>query len=186
MTPSRELQRCLMRWFLRYRCFIASRAALLIASHGGTLQFVSCQRAIMPSVSAAADRQPRGLRDIWKAWQQKHEKVWDLRDKLEKRKKKTSKSRRLQLSCTTHPVGCVGIYRRVSAKTPTMLSFMKNTVSNKQGRKKPTTSAVIIISSWLSIMTLKAPWGTDLQIFSSHLRLQQSSFTWINFAIKSS
>lgn len=73
-TPCREPQRCLMRWFLRYRCFIASRAALLIASHGGALQFVSCQRAIMPSVSTTTDRQPRGLRDIWKAWQQKHEK----------------------------------------------------------------------------------------------------------------
>lgn len=73
-TPGREPQRCPMRRFLRYRCFIASRAALLIALHGDALQFVSCQRAIKPSVSAVADRQPRGLRDIWKAWQQKHKK----------------------------------------------------------------------------------------------------------------
>lgn len=33
------------------------------------------------------------------------------------------------------PVRCVGIYRRVRAKTPTMLSFMKKTVSTGQGGK---------------------------------------------------
>lgn len=107
--------------------------------------------------------------------------VWDWRDKWERKKKKPSKTRRLQLSCTTPPVRCVGIYRRVRAKTPTMLSFMKKTVSNGQEGKKTSTCAVMIISFCLSITTLKAPCGTNLHIFSSHLRLQWSSLTWINY-----
>lgn len=60
------------------------------------LLFVFCQRAIMPSASTA-DRQPKGLRDILKAWQQTHKKGV----RLAGCKWKTSKSRRLQLSWIT-------------------------------------------------------------------------------------
>lgn len=92
---------------------------------------------------------------------------------------KKKKSRRLQLSCTIHPVRCVGIYRRVSAEKQSCFhSWKTQFLIGKMGRS--TTSAIIIISSWLSIITLKASCGTDLHIFGSYLRLQQSSLTWIN------
>lgn len=50
------------------------------------------------------------------------------------KKKKTFKNQ--EAAAELHnppPVRCVGIYRRVRAKTPNMLSFMKKTVSNGQG-----------------------------------------------------
>lgn len=51
------------------------------------------------------------------------------------KKKKTFKNQEAaaELHNPPPPVRCVGIYRRVRAKTPTMLSFMKKTVSNGQG-----------------------------------------------------